>query len=119
MTKVQADDLSFLRTVRALFAQNLFECLPLDEFHPETNSALEIVRPENGDYIAVPDLGEKTSFVDHGGGGGLVNRLEMKKLERNFAVQTRVPRPEHRPEGTASYLGANTQRAPRLQRRNL
>src|SRR5262245_53861799 len=111
--KIEANDLSFLSTIRTLLLQNVLQRPPIDEFHPEAYNAFETIGPENRDDVGVSDLSEETPFVDHRRSSRRVDRMGIaQQLERHFALQTRVPSPEHGPKGTASYLSANMQRTP-------
>ena len=59
-------------------------------------------------------LRKEMSFVDHREYGSHVDRLEIaEKLERNVAFQTRVPSPEHGPEGAASQAQRECAAGPR------
>ena len=96
-TQIETDQCSLLRAARPLLLLDLLQGLAFDEFHPQADTFVEIVGPENGHDIGVPDLGEHAPFLDHGCRLMVLRRFEhVQQLECHFAVEARIDRPIYR-----------------------
>jgi hypothetical protein len=94
----------------------LFDCLAVDQFHPETNGVPDALGAIDRDDVGVADAREEPTFLDDGGRArifGIGSRgLE---LQRNFAIETRVPCTVDVPECTGAKWLQDTDVPPCLR----
>ncbi len=117
-TDVHADERRLARGEPALLLQDLFERPAFDELHPEPGVAVGARRAEHRHDTAVPDAREQPSF---GGDDGRVRALLGlgDQLERDFAIELRIPGPVHRSVGSAADDFAQGQVRPDTARRQI
>ena len=117
-----------------LFAEDLLQVPPVDELHPETDPAVDLVRVVDGDDVGMADARQQAGFLENGGTfrpprralardgaarvGDSRRRLRLagvEELDRHLAVELRVPGPEDLAEGSLPDALQDLQPAPALQ----
>ena len=101
--QIQSDQRSFTRAERAVLAQQAPKRTALDEFHPETDAAIDIVGPVDGDDVGMPNSGEQPRFSERARRiCGTVLLGWPQQLQRDFTLELVVPGSVHRAERTAA-----------------
>ena len=87
---VEADQRCFARAEAAALLQDLFERLALDQLHPQADHAFGARGAVDRHDIGMIDLGEQARLVNDGVGIAAADRFG-DQLERDFAIEARVP----------------------------
>ena len=115
LADVDADERRLARAEASLLLQDLLERAALDQLHPEAGIAVGARRAVDGDDAAMAHARQQAALVDdHVGVIGL--RRLGDQLERDFAIELRIPGAEDGAVGAAAERPRAASGAPRRVR---
>ena len=108
-TQVDPDQRRLLCPEHAPNRQDLPERQTFDEIHPEADRVVVLIDSAHGHDVGMPHSGQQSSFPDHG--RGLV--CASQDLQRDFSLETGIPRDVDGAETSVADGPADLQRSPR------
>ena len=111
--QVRADEGRLVRAEHAALMERLFEREAVDEFHPQSDGAVELVYPVHIHDVRMPDAREQTTFPDD----GRRSLRSVENLQRDFSLEPRIPRQVDRSKASFTDRATQLQRAPRRSNR--
>ena len=106
--QLDADDRGFLGPERPPRAQLLLERVPLEQLHPQPHAAVVFRHSVHGDDVGMPKARRQRIRV------GI---LRPQQLQRDVALELRIPRAVHVPERAAPEQLTKRERSPVADRR--
>jgi hypothetical protein len=107
-TQVDPDERRFLCPEYTPNRQDLPERQTFDEVHPEPHRLVMLIHSVYGDNVRMPHSGQQPRLPNHG------RRLvrTSQNLQRNFSLETGIPRDVHGAETPVADGPADLQRPP-------
>ena len=116
--QLDADDRGFLGPERPPRAQLLLERVPLEQLHPQPHAAVVFRHPVHGDDVGMPKAREQSALGrDPRRQRIRVGILRPQQLQRDVALELRIPRAVHVPERAAPEQLPKRERSPVADRR--
>jgi hypothetical protein len=101
------------RAERTVLMKHGLERVTADQFHPEADATVDLVRAEDRDDVGVLDSGEQAPLVDRAGRRLVVRRrIPVEKLDLHFAFEARIPGAVDGAELTGADAAPDLQAAP-------
>ena len=122
LAQIDADRRRLPRAERPLLLDDLMQGAAADELHPDADPAIPRLGSVHGNHVGMAHAREQPAFVDHARRiaqrcRGIIRRgSAAQKLQRDFAVQLRVPRAIDLAKGAASDRFEQPEMPPRRDR---
>ena len=110
---VDADERRFVRAERPAFLKQLLERDAVDELHPQTERAIELVHAVHRHDVRMANARKQPPLLHDCVRAG----QRLQDFERHLAFEIRIPREVHRPEGASPDSSTQLQRTPRVGHR--
>jgi hypothetical protein len=108
---INSDDGCLLSTEHTARTENLFECQAFYELHPQSDGPVMLINTVYGDHVGVPYSGKQAPFSND----GRRPVARPQDLQRNVALERRVPRQVDHGETATADLSTDLEPSPRAR----